>query len=1387
MRKVCQKTLSFIRRYWRHLLLALVLLLVYRGWFSRGPLTYGDWGYHSHLMLTHYVNIPFVWEPAFGLGKANLDSIYFMPQHLLWGLLAELHFSFALSERLIWFFPSILIAVLSSYYLGKTVFRDRQAACITAATFTLSTYFLRITTQGSVAIGTSIALTPLVLALLLRATRERGLRYPVLAGLALLLQGSFDLRFCYLTILIAVVGWILLALGSARRGREGLREAARRGGYLALAFGIFIGASMYWILPNFMGAGFQIPSNYGQSWWISQLSFGNLAHGFVMQEPGWPALPFTKLANQGASPVNPFFILVPVIGFGAALFALRRIKRDRYMVKVALAGSALVLAGTFLEKGSNGPLGGLYVWMFNHVPGFNMFRDSNKMFLFIILGYSILFGLAALIATEWVKGRSCLKGWQNKVAVNSPVIVILLILCLLALPALSGHLGGAYSATRPVKVSEGYKALDRQLEEDPLFYRTFWYPDVQRFATKGLAHPAVSANELFTGQLAPLASTDRPTSALESPLMPGLLDAMSVKKLIVPEDSDLKEFQFYRGEFEWEAPLIKQGLESLAKSLPGNTKPVTLGGNLVLTRNGGKGHVFIPEKNVCILGGWNAALAAHGAPGLDLNSGAYYLSEQGNSVTPAFSKSYPTDTLLSGEPTFLDTVMPFVSRESLIPVAGAAAAGPNTGWASLPSEDFLETATNLFRAREYNDRSLDYGAGGAHSFYNYMPPAADWPSHAKLIQTIDVSAVPITFFTGYEGLTLKRDTSYPGAGKATLRGSLKTVRQIRDPRIAYSDVIPAVPFHPYGIRFRIAGQKLRRVACKIGFYNSIGQWIGEKVLLEGWGTSRLGDVKDQFTPPANTAYCRFEVQARESEARDSSWNLDNVYVYDLEGLVKHPKMVVTVDVKKKGAYRFLARGVGLEEGGRIALKVDGGREIVLDTFTPAVRMHWFDLGRLELTAGRHTIEVTNLAGANFLNALALVTDKDLSTAEDRLGAATDGKDSVCTVDITRYPKEVSYSNGRLTQGYSVYCPAGATLTPMLKGKGQLSNSEVRVRIGSAEYGLSSASSPTSKPGWVSLPETNMAKGLNDFKVFYPVRSLVDIPATERSLAGPSAEWQMAADGFVLTSGTSAQQEPALVGLVPQGDETAERVAQSKRFPVAGNTYYSSLFTFEGMNCKHLTFALKVFDEKGKLLDRKALSDEMNGTFTATKTFKKVKLRNGARSAVLEVIFHANRGRPSSWKLSGLLLNETSLVDPPVKQFVMVPKALTAAGSGGATSNIHAEVLQSSPTRYTVRVSNANRPFVMVFSERYVPDWELYTGDRVISPVPAYTLLNSYALNRKGSYEITLKYGPQKWVNIGLVLSILTLVVCFTFLLVRRYRRKRQKRKEWLDMPSKQSG
>jgi len=78
-----------------------------------------------------------------------------------------------------------------------------------------------------------------------------------------------------------------------------------------------------------------------------------------------------------------------------------------------------------------------------------------------------------------------------------------------------------------------------------------------------------------------------------------------------------------------------------------------------------------------------------------------------------------------------------------------------------------------------------------------------------------------------------------------------------------------------------------------------------------------------------------------------------------------------------------------------------------------------------------------------------------------------------------------------------------------------------------------------------------------------------------------------------------------------------------------------------------------------------------------------------------------------------------------------------------------------PTKYLVSIKNANKDDLLVFSEAFDPKW----SSDSLSPIP-YLLspnlnLNSFVLPENGDYSLEIYYKPQKWVDLGTKISLIT--------------------------------
>ena len=153
------------------------------------------------------------------------------------------------------------------------------------------------------------------------------------------------------------------------------------------------------------------------------------------------------------------------------------------------------MAGSFLAKGANDPFGGIYIWIFEHVPGFVMFRDPTKFLMIVALSYAVLIPNSLSELPVWVNSNFKIQIPKLQFKVKNILTTAFLAYWLfLIYPALSGQLGGTF---QPKQVPGDYVVLTSYLASQPEFFRTFWIPARQRFAYFSNQHPAIDSTAIL--------------------------------------------------------------------------------------------------------------------------------------------------------------------------------------------------------------------------------------------------------------------------------------------------------------------------------------------------------------------------------------------------------------------------------------------------------------------------------------------------------------------------------------------------------------------------------------------------------------------------------------------------------------------------------------------------------------------------------------------------------------------------------------------------------------------------------------------------------------------------------------------------------------------------
>src|SRR3989338_5691159 len=119
---------------------AITIITHWRWFFNFSILSYGDWGFFFQEIQKEFLNLPFGWLST-SFGEAGIVALPMYPVNLLWGLLSFVT-DFSFSERILYFFPSILFGAFGSFFLVRKVTGSQIGAFVGSLVFTYNTYFL---------------------------------------------------------------------------------------------------------------------------------------------------------------------------------------------------------------------------------------------------------------------------------------------------------------------------------------------------------------------------------------------------------------------------------------------------------------------------------------------------------------------------------------------------------------------------------------------------------------------------------------------------------------------------------------------------------------------------------------------------------------------------------------------------------------------------------------------------------------------------------------------------------------------------------------------------------------------------------------------------------------------------------------------------------------------------------------------------------------------------------------------------------------------------------------------------------------------------------------------------------------------------------------------
>lgn len=91
------------------------------------------------------------------------------------------------------------------------------------------------------------------------------------------------------------------------------------------------------------------------------------------------------------------------------------------------------------------------------------------------------------------------------------------------------------------------------------------------------------------------------------------------------------------------------------------------------------------------------------------------------------------------------------------------------------------------------------------------------------------------------------------------------------------------------------------------------------------------------------------------------------------------------------------------------------------------------------------------------------------------------------------------------------------------------------------------------------------------------------------------------------------------------------------------------------------------------------------------------------------------------------------------------------------SNLKISYQYQNPTKYLVSVRNAKKGERLIFSESYNPDWVIKSNSEETHSMPYRDKFNSFLLPMDGNYSFVVYFTAQKWVEVGLIISVVSLL------------------------------
>ncbi len=444
-------------------------------WLRKGMLVaYGDSGLFLYNSGRRFYESRFAWSSSSTGGPIGF-GISTVPLQFLMALLENVGFSLVLKQKLL-FCSLLILSGFGMYFLMLTLLGAKKSrpAALASSMFYMFNFF-SMTWEWNL-LHLSLFLLPLMpVALTLyvkgltsgKLSLALSVNLTLLAFAAVLTNPAFVVPFIFF-LLVFFLFYVILHKKQKREMLRSLKFSA-----LTILLGILL--NLWWILPGAQS----VPSVKEAVDLAAERIFSS-EQFFQEQTAESPLLYVFRLSTRGALFLHLFskFYFSPVVllisfSIPILVFASMLYRRKERVVLFFVLSSLVYL---FFSKGAQPPLGGIFYWLFENIPGFQMFRSYiTKFGPVLMLSYAVLFGMAI------ARLKNILEKWCPKLMTHLVLFVVLVtILGVYVFPMWTGEVLAYGSSSRSfspyVEVPPEYEEARSWLSEATDDFRLVSFP-----------------------------------------------------------------------------------------------------------------------------------------------------------------------------------------------------------------------------------------------------------------------------------------------------------------------------------------------------------------------------------------------------------------------------------------------------------------------------------------------------------------------------------------------------------------------------------------------------------------------------------------------------------------------------------------------------------------------------------------------------------------------------------------------------------------------------------------------------------------------------------------------------------------------------------------------